>query len=237
MKKHLKKLMLVFLTAALICASCMPVMASTNRKIVTMPKGSWKTMVYGGDASSNYSYYYYKIVIPSDGYITLKKYSASSSVSIYDSKFNNVNSDLYSNSSTKTISVGVKKGTYYLKCGYGGAKAKYTFTAVKRKANYSKKTAVSLKSGKKVNIVQTNDYNYSRWYKIKTTSKKYIKVASKTPVYIELYDKNGKYVSISTNSSYITSYKKLSAGTYYIKVTTKTSFETGKANYTYIKWS
>lgn len=131
-----------------------------------------------------------------------------------------------------SVCVALAKGTYYLRFGYEVSEGRATpqaKVAVQKpvnKANYSKSRALSLSAGKTVQIAQTSNNSYERWYKIRLNRKKPVAIRCNGYIgSILLYDSGMNKISCSRNYLRIKSKKSLKAGTYYIRVKVPNEFE------------
>ena len=88
-------------------------------------------------------------------------------------------------SSDTSDSVVVEKGSYYVRIS---GKCKYTFIKAVNNSDYNMSTAITIKPGKTIEIMQTKKHNYARWYKIKLTSNKKITYWSNYPEYVYIYN-------------------------------------------------
>ena len=121
----------------------------------------------------------------------------------------------------------LNKGTYYISM-YDNAntttKVKIVATPAKTfdKGNYCASEAQSLAARKWVKFASTRDYEYTRWYSIKTTKTQKITIDMPAGSYYYLTvinAKNGKqYQMHYDNSRTITTLNRVPAGNYYITV-------------------
>ena len=130
----------------------------------------------------------------------------------------------------------LKAGTYYLRGGgtYGAYKFKYTVKAVNiDPGNYCKAKAKTLSSGTTTTICVPDGYQYYRWYKAKTTTKKTLVVTFKNLMDTDItdypdfyvYDSSGTKINMVHGDGYIyKSAKTLPVGTYYIRVNAVQSY-------------
>lgn len=185
---------------------------------------------------------YYKVKANKAGTITFNvEGQYSSYVTLCNSKKNAITSKKFiAATEGNKVVYGVKKGTYYIKVNTNSdtIKVKSTFKAITQKKNTTKKKATKLQFKKKATtIVLTTDAKGScAWYKFNNTKKKKVIVMYKSSLTedleISFYDAKGeKYGSKKISSGIertdgFTPYtivngfttKKLSRGTYYIKV-------------------
>lgn len=202
---------------------------------------------------------YYKISVSDEGYITLsakslknssESYSyASMNCELLNSKKEKV-TDYSSECSVYTYTSGqqtgskkiaVSKGTYYIhvnsvSSNYGATNQfMYTFKAVKQPTNYCVAKATTLKASKKVTVYQTQKYNFDRWFKI--TLSKNQKVTITQSGYssdFELYNSEGKKISLEYSNRTLKSKIKLASGTYYICY--RALYDFSKSGYTTFSW-
>ncbi len=222
MKKALRTILLsVLMLAALVST----VQAKEVYKAVTAKQNTWytpKTIDSKWNGSDFvWTNYRYKITVPAGSYVRVTFKSDDGWIEIYKTlagqkEIMNVGS---SSDSVKTYNFVLPKGTYFLR-GYEKYRFKYQFIKYKNKANYKASKAVWLKAGKKTAVVQSRGHNYDRWYKIKLTKKKRVTVWG--PEDVAIYDAKHQYVRVTkdynADGNKHSSYDKLKAGTYYIRV-------------------
>lgn len=143
------------------------------------------------------------------------------------------------------------RGIYYVHMydGYSNssytAKAKVKFTVTDaakfNKTNFCRAKALSVAKKTGVTVLQTPNYDYCRWYKIKLDAKQYIRIQQlkKGPGSFTVYNSNMDIVSMT--SDYATGLDKskatCAAGTYYIRVNRVGSYTYNrKGDYIYFKW-
>lgn len=143
------------------------------------------------------------------------------------------------NSSSNHRVYGVKKGqTYYvrIKSSDNPVSVKVTQTTVKEKSGSSKKKAVSVKAKKTVKGTIQAGSSAADWYKFKLTKAKKVtmnvKGSSNDTLKFTVYASSGREVgsaSIYGNnvSKVLSSYGKMSKGTYYVKVQRSTKTASG----------
>ena len=143
------------------------------------------------------------------------------------------------NSRLNHMVYGVKKGqTYYvrIKSSDNPVSVKVTQTTVKEKSGSSKKKAVSVKAKKTAKGTIQAGSSAADWYKFKLTKAKKVtmkvKGSSNDTLKLTVYASSGRQVgatSISGNgvSSVLSSYGKMSKGTYYVKVQRSTKTASG----------
>ena len=135
--------------------------------------------------------------------------------------------------SNETVKIPVDKGIYYVQFGhtvrYKGEENKarktgqfrYKFTRVKPTENFSPAKAETLSANKKVTVCVTQEYAYSRWYKISLPEKRKITIWG--PQFDEndvtVYDSDLNYVETkqSGKNKRVTKLTQ-EKGTYYIRV-------------------
>jgi len=187
---------------------------------------------------------YYKFKVTGSGSLTVSLKNSNQTycyVDLYDSSKNKIarlldmDEDEGKSASTK---IALDAGTYYLKgYGYKTIKFKYQFSKLSLTKNYTASKATTLKANKAVTVVQTPETAYYKWYKINVTSKKpatfylthynympyvasgnyYYATSNRTD--IRLYDANLNEISIRQHDEKeYYSYKKLKAGTYYVRL-------------------
>ncbi|MCR5795360.1 MAG: hypothetical protein K6G61_08495 [Solobacterium sp.] len=122
------------------------------------------------------------------------------------------------------------KGTYYIRMYDGTSDSGYTATSKVRiiitaatkinKNNYCRANAISLAKNTTVQIAQTPNYDYVRWYKIKLTSAQVINVYTNKGMgyLVRLYDSKLNSLSCASGTKQVTTQDKQPKGTYYIKV-------------------
>ena len=158
-----------------------------------------------------YTDYYYKITVPSSGYLEFQ--TKDTEIYLYKRiTDNNSVGHVYSNSTDQII---VDKGTYYFE---GSGPVKYTFTAVKPLKNYCRKKAAKLNAGKTIAVCMSRINWYARWYKIKLKKKKAITYWTNDNDDIYICDAKGNYIEAehagTLSNRYFT--ERLKKGTYYV---------------------
>lgn len=216
----------------------------------TLKSGKTITKSSCGD---NNSVSYYKFKAKKRGYLNLAFYSLDGGdygyyqIKVTNSKKKALTGDwTYISSSSPAKNIGVKKGTYYI--AVKSSRQVYTLTPTFKKATKSVKTkrskAKKIKKGKKVKAVLAAGEK-AAWYKFKNTKKHKVKlsVTSKTfgsGIKVEVFDGKRSGGSFTFNSYrksdtiqiYDLLSKKLSKGTYHIKVSSNNK---GCGYYT-LKW-
>ena len=186
-----------------------------------------------------FTYEALKVSVPENGYVKLESKSTSSKICISDtlkpgkvyndSQYRN-NICKYMLSGSKTYSMVLPKGTYYLYADQKGVmEVKYTFVASKNTTNYDRASATKLGSKKKTTIVFNDGHEYSRWFKVKASSKKKLTITlkqidgnsiDKVTDYFTVFGPTGKKITCSKTSgnNYKTS-QAVPAGKYcYIRI-------------------
>ncbi len=251
-KGTMKKLLSMCMAMLVLVIALMPApVSAADYTIKTLNAGTWAKASYNYNTGKST---YYMITVPKSGALTFTLQSDDnySGVGIFKSKSDAVNytfknSVRWVNYSDKSKSVAVDAGTYYLRVE--ADKCKYSFKATANKANYRKTKALALKAGTKLWIAQSPNANYSRWYKITTTSKKKLYIASNWGRYysnvenIAIYNSKGKRIETIANGSElkICTKSKMPKGTYYICVSTTYSYP-GDNDYAFgnvitLKWA
>lgn len=173
---------------------------------------------------------HYKMVIPADGYITVKMKAEydDDDVWVYRKKrvYGGDNSrSAILNVDYQMIKRGenkfpISKGTYYL-VGNRIISFSYTFTKTSFPTNYRRAKAQTLKRGKKAEICQVPKKNYSRWFKIKLTKKQAITFWSDQGSRVDIFDEDLHHVEVEhageTSKKYFTR-EKMPKGTYYLRM-------------------
>lgn len=194
---------------------------------------------------------YYKVTLKNDGCLSLSASRAANaswmSVDMYKKKggrYIYVSMPVYTNDKSKTQKFAIEKGTYYFKVD-GAAKIKYKFTKEPYKTNYCANKAILLKKNKTVDIVNTPNNTYDRWYKIKLTKKQvlkyWVKDANGVSVDVAVYDSNMAPIYMTGDNEDTTLYRshgKLKKGTYYVCISgyIKDAALDNRATYTTFKW-
>lgn len=237
---------------------------TVNFNVAFYPAGGTLTkgkVFYGSNTDSS-ALSYYKVTVPSNGYLTVSFPESVSSYPSYNIKLLNYKKNsLYPNflyvssSDGYTTRIGVAKGTYYIAVknsddAYG---IKVSFTKVTESSGSTKSKAKSISKGstKKGIITASQSDTSGDWYKFKITKTQYVKfnVTIKSNggggsggLKFSFYQAGKSYPAF-TKSAYgnatgtIQPYTygsgtKLAPGTYYIKVQ---KYSYGNGYYT-IKW-
>ena len=133
-------------------------------------------------------------------------------------------------------------GTYYIILSDDSERTKIKFSAKKvatvNKPNYCLGKAITVKSGKKVEIAQTRKSNYTRWYRINLPKTKTITLSFTCNGYGYFSDSNFTLYDRNLNSLYCTERKGAYVtqglqpkGTYYLRIDASSEsglLETGK---------
>ena len=178
------------------------------------------------------TYYYYKVVAPSEGFFTVSvKKGKSTSFNAYlnvNKKLDpNTDNSFYWRSNENINMIPVSKGIYYF-WTQPGQTIKYKFTKVTQKKNYCVGKALPLKKGKKEVVCQTPKYNFNRWFKISLPKKQAITLWFYEDDWCDVYDEELNYIELEHASSSSPKWftKKMPKGDYYIKVSSS-----GYSNY------
>lgn len=196
-------------------------------------------------ASPKETYYYYKVTAPKTGYFTVSltdvETGSETYVKLLNSTKKTISSSVRLTSSTR---YGVNKGTYYIAVKstskvYGIKASLTTVTESKAGTTRSKASRIYKGATKKGIITASQSSKIADWYKftISKSQKVYLDVTTRIgkgqlriAVYksgktancgARLYDKNYSEGTIMPYTSKYT--KKLSAGTYYVKIEKKNS--------------
>lgn len=137
-------------------------------------------------------------------------------------------------------------GTYYIKLYDDYERTKIKFSTKKaatvNKPNYCLGKAITVKAGKKIEIAQTRNSNYTRWYRINLPKTKTITLSFTSNYYyideyFTLYDRNlNELYCTKRKGAYVTQGLQ-PKGTYYLKITLSSEsglMETG--DYLYFFW-
>jgi len=226
----------LLLTVSMLFAFFAPVKAEAANpyEFKTITAGSWITTSWNNEGGTwHNTYYVIKVTAPGElrFVLTGDDKNTNPSVYIYDLKKDIIDgkaTGAYVNNSSSLKAISVDKGTYYLKVS---GKCRVVYVKANNKVNYSMSTALSLNASTGVRVVQTPFYNYSRWYKIKTTSKKKIRYYANTVEHaskIEMFNSRGKKlktVKYGAGYSYCTEAAQ-AAGVYYLRVPSYYMYET-----------
>ena len=186
---------------------------------------------------------YYKLVLEEDSLLKFaysNNNDQSSDIDVYlDSKRTKVVKYNFLDKKSSNLYMSLKAGTYYIDMydGYTASKAttvvKFTMTTATKvnKDNFCRAKAISLASGKYVQIVQTPMYDYNRWYKIKVPSTKKITInapaGGATSIYVYSADLSTRYSMDYTGSTKATTHEKLPAAYYYLYIPSYGSYRHG----------
>lgn len=197
--------------------------------------------VYPASSDQNYLYQFKP---NKNGYVTFTALTDSGHITLLDSNKKALTKRLsVYNSSTignERVTYAVKKNTiYYVKLSCSDKTTfRYVLTSLSSKGGSKKSKATSLKSGKAIKGLLIAGNKNACWYKFKLTKNKKIKLiitgkcvddfkidvldSSGDSVFYAPYTLTGRNISKTINP-----YQKFNKGTYYIKVSKKTSYSTG----------
>ena len=223
------------------------VSAASTPKFSPLKAGKWATESYRG---YDVGYQYYTISVSKAGAL---KFTLSGEClgTLYNNKSDLLNGTRkgsrrsISSSTYGTKAVSVEKGTYYLAVSQG--KAKYSFVAAPKAANYSPVKASKLKKNTAAPIVFSPKSNYDKWFKISNTSKKKIAYQVDNMNYgfsssVEIYNSSLKCLETVKNGSDVKwcTKAKQPKGTYYIRVRSRNigggSYDYAFGDYLTLKW-
>ena len=224
-KKH--ALISFVLIVVLLIATAMPASASVDKtKIVTASLNQWfnaNNYDYFYDEKNGeaiYTYYVYKVTVPSDGYLELsiKGWSLRLYKKLSDAVEHEYSREICEIHGNDTVKVAVDKGTYYVRA-YGQVRC--SFKAVKATGNYCMAKASRLAAKKTVTACMSNKHYYSRWYKITLKRRKQITFWSNQGDQVYVYDAKGRELDTEHAGTQSTRYftKKQKKGTYYLRIT------------------
>ncbi|MDO5423423.1 MAG: hypothetical protein Q4F41_06825 [Eubacteriales bacterium] len=250
MKKG-KKLFGAVILALLLGMLCgTTTLAATKTKTLTANKWITNKVQEDGDV------YYYKIVVPKPGYLTVQGYGigkGSKKLSLSVRLCNNQKKRLETyktllsaNGNYQTV-YAVKKGTYYLQVESTNYKLKYSFKAVTEKSGASQSKAVKIAQNKTIQgLLQAGEKgNKTDYYKIVVKKAQRVTFAftakANSWIQFQVTSANANQ-SISGNKFYlwngskkVVSKSKFPAGTYYIQVS-RSSENADTSGYYTIKW-
>lgn len=193
---------------------------------------------------------YYKLQVPSEGYIKIEASIGNPSVVLYNHRKKPIEKKEFGTcwigESDGSGYYGVKKGAYYLKLKCSGVyRVRYTFTPLKSKNNTKVKKAITLKRGKKAKGCILYGKKKEYWYKVQLKKPGKLKFSLEEKsndngygaFYFAIFQKGKgrtlEYVTLenfvkgSKKSRRTFHSKKLKAGTYYIKVYNFSGHESG----------
>lgn len=236
--KHLRRT-LSLLVVLLLIASALPAggLAETVTKVITLKTNTWITSTRHARQMPAY-----KLTLAQDSVVTVSWRNADKK-SLYAWTYANSactgRSFCANNSSavSGTNEYALARGSYYIQMyDYNNSsQLRFTVSPVKKTGvtNYCAATAASLKAGKTVLVAQSADYCHARWFKVKQSKAKKLRVTTSSSVYnITIYNSKMDTVPCSNSSGSIQSKDKLPKGTYYIKVgefnTSALSFHRGR---------
>lgn len=241
MKKAVRQFLCMAIALCII-ACCLPQRADAystryNSSIHTLKQ---KTYVTSKGYVSSYSSgteintrtcHYYKITVPTGGYVTFHTNNSSKSIYIYKTVKKNkmyYNSDVVNSMyGKKTYYRVLPRGTYYL-FAEKSLKFKWVFHKVATPSNYCRSKAYGLKANQKSTVVFPHGYEFPRWYKITVSSKKtlYFYLTDLTDTWnlsFSVFNASGiRIPCTSSYSNHTETYQTKSTvakGTYYIRVT------------------
>ena len=244
MKKRTRRILTLVLAVMMLLPVLAPITAqaavSKSSTVKALSPGNTVGQSYYYSYSNGTSYYkytYYKISASKPGRLTFTITSSTTSSpgamisnslaylrywdGVISTKPSSYNYEYLSNKEQLTIDA----GTYYVRVD-NNCKLKFTFTAATNKENYCAAKGITFSPNKTITIMQTPMYNYARYYKITTTTKKQIVYVSNNTSMITVYDKNGHRLETIQNGSdtkYCTR-DKVPAGTYYLRVASFTLY-------------
>ena len=209
----------------------MPAQAARNTsEIININSGkSFKTKQYYYDNSSdNITDWHtvstvYKLTIPQDSLVTITYQGTSDYSWIYfytDQACKEYVEGV--NGAKGTIHVVLGDGVYYIRFSKANDIATFIITPQSQinNNNFSKSKAQSLKTNTWVEIINSPNHTYNRWYKIKLTKKQKVKITTSEDAgyNVTIYNAKNKRVSVADGAKTIVTQKKLPKGTYYICV-------------------
>ncbi len=132
-------------------------------------------------------------------------------------------------------------GTYYISMSdeyrQGQVKASTKKAVTINKPNYCMGRAITVKAGKKVEIAQTKNDNYYRWYRIKLPKTQSITFSGLSEYTFTLYDRNLNEISCSDRGNVCVTQGLQPKGTYYLEVNRAYLSELAqKGEYTAFSW-
>jgi hypothetical protein len=209
----------------------------------TLKQNTWKkikSVSYSYKNDEDYfDYYYYKITVPSNGYI---KFDISGKSSYNIEIVRKLSKNTYDHCAwfdddSKPFYIALPKGTYYLHNSHGDnePKVRWSFVKASNPTNYCRAKAKTLASNKKETIVFNDGYEYDRWYKITLKKKQPITAyyscldyrISPTSPYFSVYTAKGERINcpeFESGKSFKTPIQ--NKGTYYIKVEKRSDWDT-----------
>lgn len=237
MKQLMKRFLCMALTLCLMtCFLPQQADASTVKyvtKVSSLKSGTAVTAKgYTSSYSSStevftYTSQFYKISVPSGGYVTFHTTDASKDLYLYKSikknKAYHESNEIGFMYNKKTYYRVLPAGTYYVFASKG-LRFKWVFHKATNSTNYCKSKATGLKAGKKATSVFFRGYEFNKWYKITVSSKKALSVnltdlVSSGTVYLDVLTSSG--MRVNTTSVNDTTWRTKSAvnkGTYYLRL-------------------
>ena len=236
MKKCMKQLLCMALALCIIaCLAPQRADAYTKRYTSNITTLRQNTYVTGKGYVTNYNSstdtstttsYYYKITVPSGGYVTFNTNNKSKGFYLF--KTLNKNKAYYDNkyvgylyNYTSYYRV-LPAGTYYM-FAEKGLKVKWAFHKAATTTNYCRSRAAGLSIGKKTTAVFTRGYEFGKWYKVTLSSKKTLTVyvtdlTQKSNLSADVFNAAGVRISTSRVNDTTIRTKTLTKGTYYIRL-------------------
>lgn len=222
--KHLRRT-LSLLVVLLLIASTLTAggLAETVSKVITLKTDTWITATRHARQMPAY-----KLTLAQDSVVTVSWRNANKK-SLFAWTYTNKDctGTNYCANNTSTVSgtneYALAKGSYYVQIyDYNdNSQMRFTVSPVKKTGvtNYCAATAASLKAGKTVLVAQSADYNHARWFKVKLSKAKKLRVTTDPTVSnITIYNSKLDTVPCANRTGFIQSNEKLPKGTYYIKV-------------------
>ena len=180
MKKHLKQLICAFAILCLVAgfapAQTEAATIKGDCRIHTIQQKKWYTVP---DSEKYRDYYKFKVTEP--GYI--KIWQDVSKVS-YRHNYPRLNIETgYGDNGVSIIRASgdmkcfaLPKGTYYFFGSHSGMRFKYEFVKQARTSNYCMAKAETVAAGKNKTLVFDYGYEFTKWYKVKLTKSKKIRI-------------------------------------------------------------
>ena len=238
-QKHLALL----LTAMLLLAALPVAGLAASYKVETLKLNQWyKLQEYSSDMTI------YKLRVSGETIVSfswkgVKTNSNYSGVRIYHDKTCNDSigyEDIDDTSSGSSAFV-LYSGTYYIQMYDGKESGKIRFSTKKasaiNKSNYCLSKAITVKAGKKVEIAQTRNNNYYRWYRIKLSKTQTITFNGIRKYDFTLYDSNLNTLSCSNRDDVCVTEGMQPKGTYYLAIErSDVSYLKQKGDYIAFSW-
>lgn len=180
MKKHLKQLIcaiaILCLVAGFAPAQTEAATIKGNIRIHTIQQKKWYTV----PESEKYTDYY-KFKVTSPGYI--KIWQDVSKVSyrhtypkLYVETDYSDKGEIIIRATESTKCLALPKGTYYFSGSHSNMRFKYEFVKQARTSNYCMAKAETIAAGKNKTLVFHYGYEFTKWYKVKLTKSKRIRI-------------------------------------------------------------